>query len=51
MVAVCPNQKIATVHKAPADSKHIYGVLNKQAAFNAFRNLTLNEARAYLYLS
>ena len=51
MIVVYPNQKIAKIHKAPADSKHIYGVLNKEAAFAALQNLTHNETRAFMYLS
>lgn len=51
MIIAYPNQKIAKIHKAPTDSKHIYGVLNKEAAFAALQNLTHNETRAFMYLS
>lgn len=51
MIIVHPNQKVVTVHKAPTDSKHIYGMLNKQAAFSALKDLTFNEVRVFVYLS
>ena len=46
---VYPNQKIVTVHKAPADKDHFYGILNKEALFNACRELTSNELKVFLY--
>lgn len=51
MVLVYPNQKIVQVHKAPANKDHLYGVLNKQAAMAAFRNLSHNELKTFMYLS
>lgn len=47
---IYPNQKIATLHKAPADQKHTYGIFNKDALFSACRNLTGNELKTYLYV-
>lgn len=51
MVVVYPNQKIVTVHKAPANKENVYGVLNKAAAFSALQNLTHNELKVFLYLA
>lgn len=51
MNMVYPNQKIVTVHKAPANSTNYYGILNKLAAQRASRELTQNEMRVYLYLT
>lgn len=51
MVMVYPNQKIVTVHKAPANKENVYGVLNKAAAYAALQNLTHNEMRVFLYLA
>ena len=48
---VYPNQKIVKVHKAPADRNHLYGVLNKEAAMNALRNLTPNEMKVFFCLA
>lgn len=50
MIIVHPNQKIVTVHKAPADKYHIYGTMNKAVTFRNFSGLTLNEIKAYTYL-
>ena len=49
MIFTYPNQKIVTVHKAPADKDHFYGILNKEALFNACRELTSNELKVFLY--
>ena len=51
MVVVYPNQKIVTVHKAPANKENVYGVLNKAAAFSALQNLTHNELKVFMYLA
>lgn len=51
MNVVYPNQKIVEVNKAPADSTHYYGVVNKEAAQRAARELTQNEMRIYLCLT
>ena len=51
MVIVYPNQKIVTVHKAPANKENVYGVLNKAAAFSALQNLTHNELKVFMYLA
>lgn len=51
MVIVYPNQKIVTVHKAPANAENIYGVLNKSAGLSALRNLTNNEIKLYIYMA
>ena len=48
---VYPNQKIATVQKAPADKKHVYGVFNKDVLFRACRELTGNEMKTFLYIA
>ena len=48
---VYPNQKIATVQKAPADKNHVYGVFSKDALFRACRELTGNEMKTFLYIA
>ena len=51
MLMVYPNQKIVTVHKAPANKENVYGVLNKAAAFSALQSLTHNELKVFMYLA
>ena len=51
MIIAHPNQKIVTVHKAPADKNNIYGVMNKLVTFRNVCGLTGNEIKAYVYLS
>ena len=46
-----PNQKLVTIHKAPTDKDHVYGVLNKDAMYEACNNLSHNELKLFLYLS
>ena len=48
---IYPNQKVATIHKAPANSENYYGIMNKKAAQRAARELTQNEMRVYLCLT
>ena len=50
MTVTYPNQKIITVHKAPANKDHIYGTMNKAVTFRNFSGLSLNEIKAYTYL-
>ena len=40
-----PNQKLVTIHKAPTDKDHVYGVLNKDAMYEACNNLSHNELK------
>lgn len=51
MNIVYPNQKIITVHKAPANGTNYYGIMNKQVAQKAGRELSHNELRVYLCLT
>lgn len=51
MMIVYPNQKNVTVHKAPANKEHLYGVFNKAVSFQALKDLTYNEFRTFFYLA
>lgn len=51
MVLIYPNQKIVTVHKEPADKNHVYGLINKEAAMTALRELSPNEIKLFMYIA